>query len=131
MKNISIKLQLTIWYTLTIFIICFVLFISFFYITKKSLISETDRSLLHHASEVAYNIGLNTNTVFDSQTQEILDVSKAQIPGILITVTDIVGHDIKNQEDGTFQNLASISLKENKEVFINQSVNGSNLRLID
>ncbi|OGC50061.1 hypothetical protein A2716_01155 [candidate division WWE3 bacterium RIFCSPHIGHO2_01_FULL_40_23] len=130
MKNISIKLQLTIWYTLTIFIICFVLFISFFYITKKSLISETDRSLLHHASEVAYNIGLNTNTVFDSQTQEILDVSKAQIPGILITVTDIVGHDIKNQEDGTFQNLASISLKENKEVFINQSVNGSNLRLI-
>ena len=84
MKKHSIKFQLTIWYALTIFIVSTALFASFYYITKKSIILETDRSLLDHASQIAGNIALNTNNIFDSQTQEIVDVSRSQIPGIFV-----------------------------------------------
>src|SRR3989344_4719255 len=64
MKKHSIKFQLTIWYSLTIFVASTVLFVSFYYITKRSIILETDRSLLGHASQIADNIGLNTNNIF-------------------------------------------------------------------
>ena len=106
MKNHSIKFQLTIWYSLTIFVASTVLFVSFYYITKRSIILETDRSLLGHASQIADNIGLNTNNIFDSQTQEIVDVSNAQMPGIFIAITDIAGHHIKSADDGIFLKLA-------------------------
>ncbi len=55
MNKISIKTQITLWYSLVIFILSAVLFTSFYSSTKKYLISETDRSLLTHAMEIAEN----------------------------------------------------------------------------
>ena len=130
MRSLSIKIQLTIWYSLTIFVVSAMLFASFYYITKRSIILETDRSLLSHASQISDNIALNTNNVFDSQTQEIIDVSKSQIPGIFIALTDVAGHHVRSEEDGTFLKLALQSIKTKKETYANQSVNGTNLRLI-
>src|SRR3990167_3611877 len=130
MKQHSIKLQLTIWYSLTIITISVVLFASFYYITKRSILLETDRSLLSHASQIADNIGLNTNNVFDSQTQEILDVSKSQIPGIFVAVTDIAGHHIKSEDDGIFLKLAKEAIETKKETYSYQIISGITLRLV-
>src|SRR3989344_7224278 len=130
MKNHSIKFQLTIWYSLTIFVASTVLFVSFYYITKRSIILETDRSLLGHASQIADNIGLNTNDIFDSQTQEIVDVSKSQIPGIFVAVTDIAGHHIKSADDGIFLKFAKEAIEAKKETFAYQSISGITLRLV-
>lgn len=130
MKNLSIKLQLTVWYSLTIFVVSTALFTSFYYITKRSIILETDRSLLSHASQIADNVALNTDNVFDSQTQEIVDVSKSQIPGIFVVVTDIAGHRVKSEDDGTFLKLAKDAINSKKEAYSYQTINGTNLRLI-
>ncbi len=91
---------------------------------------ETDRSLLSHSSQIADNIALNTNNIFDSQTQEIVDVSKSQIPGIFVTVTDIAGHHIKSVEDGIFLKLAKEAIETKKEAYTYQTINGITLRLI-
>ena len=130
MKGLSIKLQLTVWYSLTIFIVSSMLFVSFYYITERSITLETDRSLLNHASQIAYNIGLNTDNVFDSQTREIIEVSSPQLPGIYINITDIAGHDIKSENDGAFFKLAQKAFEDRKEAFTYQTINGTNLRLI-
>lgn len=130
MKKHSIKFQLTIWYTLTIFVVSTVLFASFYYITKRAVILEIDKSLLNHASQIANNIALNTNNVFDNQTQEIVDVTRSQIPGIFVAVTDIAGHHIKSEEDGTFLKLAKEAIESNNETYTYQTVNQTILRLI-
>ena len=130
MKNLSIKLQLTIWYSLIILVISIVLFISFYIVTQRSILTETDRSLLSHASSIAENIGLNTNNIFDDQTEEIVSVSKIQIPGIFLEVTDINGHVIKNEEVAQLQDLTLQAIQSKTPVYSNRKLGVSDLRII-
>ena len=130
MKNLSIKLQLTIWYSLIILVISIVLFISFYVVTQRSILTETDRSLLSHASSIAENIGLNTNNIFDDQTEEIVSVSKIQIPGIFLEVTDINGHVIKNEEVAQLQDLTLQAIQSKTPVYSNRKLGVSDLRII-
>ena len=130
MNNLSIKLQLTFWYSLIILVISLVLFISFYIVTQRSILTETDRSLLNHASSIAEDIGLNTNNVFDDQTEEIVSVSKVQIPGIFLEVTDANGHIVKNEEVTVLQDLTVQAIKIKTPVYSNRKIGVSDLRII-
>ena len=131
MKNLSIKLQLTVWYTFIILIISVILFISFYIVTQRSILTEIDRSLLSHASPIAENIGLNTDNVFDDQTDEIITVSKIQVPGIFLEVTDVNGHIVgKENESAVLQNLAEQAIKTGKSAYSNKKIGTIDLRII-
>ena len=73
-SKLSIKKQLTLWYSLIIFFVAVTLFSSFYLLTKQYLIYETDRSLAVHASQIAYSVALNTNDTHDTQTKDILNL---------------------------------------------------------
>jgi|SRR3989344_3407193 len=130
MKNLSIKLQLTIWYSLIIMVISVVLFFSFYIITQRSILMETDRSLFTHASSIAENIGLNTSNVYDDQTEEIVFVSKTQIPGIFLEVTDTNGHIVNNEETAILQDLIVRAIQTKTPSYTNRKLGVSDLRII-
>lgn len=130
MNKITIKTQLTIWYTITIFIISSALFLGFYYLIQKALISETDRSLTTHATEIVAGIGPKTISICDAQAKEIVDSTQSEIPGIFLTMTDITGFDALGNNSNEFQDIASEAISKNKPLFSNKTVKGINLRFI-
>ena len=66
MKKLNIRSQLTLLYFISVLATLTVLFASFYLVTKSYLFTETDRALTFHASQIAKDISLNTDNVFDS-----------------------------------------------------------------
>jgi signal transduction histidine kinase len=107
MKKLSIKKKLTLWYGLTIFLVSSILFISFYLITNRYLVYETDRSLSIHSSQVAYNVGINTNSLHDTQTKDILELSQKEAPGMFVQIVDSQGFNV----DGTISDFSALAKK--------------------
>ena len=128
-KRLSIKEQLTIWYTLIIFAVTAVLFLSFQLLTKKYLVYETDRSLSTHAAQIAYSVSLNTTNLRSTQTQNILNLGQKEIPGILAEIVDFHGVDTKG-EPSSFKELSALAIKNNYPVFTEQKIGDMTMRVI-
>ena len=131
MKQLSIRAQLTLLYSISVLATLTVLFASFYLVTKSYLFTETDRALTFHASQIAKDISLNTDNVFDSQTREILDVSSNYTPGLFLTATDTGGHNIYKEEvSSEIQDLANKALKANTPAFSYSTIGETKLRLV-
>jgi len=130
MKNLSIKLQLTVLYTLSIIIVSTILFLSFYVVTQRSIVTETDRSLLSHASSIAENVGLNTGNVFDDQTGEIISVSRSQILGLYLEVTDSNGHLVGGEETPSIQELSQKAVSSSRPSYANIKIGNNELRMV-
>ena len=128
-SKLSIKKQLTLWYSLIIFFVAVTLFSSFYLLTKQYLIYETDRSLAVHASQIAYSVALNTNDTHDTQTKDILNLSKTEIPGMFIEVVDTQGFDT-NGKASNFKELSAQALKDNTHLYSQNKINGFTMRVV-
>ena len=128
-KKLSIKKQLTLWYSLIIFLVAVILFSSFYLLTKRYLIYETDRSLYIHASQIANSIALNTNNTQDSQTRDILNLSKKEIPGIFVEIIDTQGFNTEGNST-EFKELATQAVNNNSHIYAQRKAANFTMRVI-
>lgn len=129
MRKTSIKKQLTLWYSLIVFIVALILYSSFYLLTKRYLMYETDRSLSIHAAQIAYSIALNTCDLHDTQTKAILNLSQKEVPGIFVDIIDTQGLSI----DGIlsdFQNLSIEAINKNSPTYTQSKLGDLNMRII-
>ena len=125
-KKLSIRKQLTLWYSLIIFLVAVILFSSFYLLTKRYLIYETDRSLLVHASQIAYNVALNTNS---TQTKNILSFNQQEIPGMFVEIVDIQGFNTEGKSSN-FKNLSAQAANGDSPAFTQQTIGDFKMRVI-
>ena len=125
-KKLSIRKQLTLWYSLIIFLVAVILFSSFYLLTKRYLIYETDRSLLVHASQIAYNVALNTNS---TQTKNILSFNQQEIRGMFVEIVDTQGFNTEGKSSN-FKNLSSQAANDDSPAFTQQTIGDFKMRVI-
>ena len=126
---ISIKKQLTLWYSLIIFVATIILFASFYLLTNGYLIYETDRSLSIHAAQIAYSITLNTNNLHDTQTKDILSLSQKEVPGIFVDVIDVQGLNTDGKLSD-FQNLSIEAINKGNPTYTQNKLGDLSMRII-
>jgi signal transduction histidine kinase len=129
LKILSIRKKLTLWYSLIIIIISIILFISFYVLTEKYLIYETDRSLALHSSQVVYSLENSDNNIHSSQTETLMEISGDETPGMFIKILDEEGRNIDSSVS-EYQKLADHAVNTNQPVFSNMTVNDTTMRLI-
>lgn len=129
MKKLSIKNKLTLWYSIIIFLVSTILFVSFYLLTNRYLIYETDRSLTIHSSQIAYSIGLETNNLHDKHTKEMLDMSQKEAPGMFVEIVDSNGNNVDGNKS-EFYSLALNALNSISPKFVQTKVNDFSMRVI-
>lgn len=128
-KSLSIRGQLTLWYSLIIIGVTIVLFLSFYFLTRKYLAYETDRSLTIHAIQLANNIAQSTTDVHNGQITNILDLSQKEVPGIFIEIVDLNGLNTKGAVSN-FVNIATQAVNQNSPSFTEQKIGDMTMRVI-
>ena len=129
MRKTSIKKQLTLWYSLIIFLVTIILFASFYLLTKRYLMYETDRSLSIHAAQIAYSISLSTCDLHDTQTKDILNLSQKEVPGIFVDIIDTQGLSI-DRKLSDFQSLSIEAINKGSPAYIQTKLGDLNMRVI-
>ncbi len=128
-KHLSIKNKLTIWYSLVFISVSIILFVSFYLLTNRYLIYETDRSLTIHSTQIAYTLGGKTNNLHDEETKNILELSQKEAPGIFIQIVDDQGYNADGS-DSIFKDLALRAIHANNAIFSQTKINGYSMRVI-
>lgn len=125
----SIKRQLTLWYSLIVFVVALILYSSFYLLTKRYLMYETDRSLSIHAAQIAYSIALNTCDLHDTQTKDILNLSQKEVPGIFVDIIDTQGFNTDGKLS-SFQNLSIEAINKSSPTYTQSKLGDLNMRII-
>lgn len=128
-RNLSIRKQLTLWYSLIIFVVTIVLFLSFYLLTRQYLVYETDRSLTIHATQIAYNIAQSTDDLHNNDVADILNLSQKEVPGIFIEVVDLDGLNTKGAVSD-FINLSAQAINQDSQIFTEQKIGGLTMRMV-
>lgn len=128
-KKLSIKKQLTLWYSLIVFLVAVVLFTSFFLLTKNYLIYETDRSLSIHASQISYSIALNIDSTNGPKTKDILNLSQKEAPGIFVEVVDLQGFNTDGNVS-IFRDLSTTAIEANTSIYTQKKIADFTMRVI-
>ncbi|MFA5776360.1 MAG: HAMP domain-containing sensor histidine kinase [Patescibacteria group bacterium] len=106
-----------------------ILFASFYLLTKRYLMYETDRSLSIHAAQIAYSISLSTCDLHDTQTKDILNLSQKEVPGIFVDIIDTQGLSI-DRKLSDFQSLSIEAINKGSPAYIQTKLGDLNMRVI-
>lgn len=135
MKTRSIHFRLTLWYSVAFFISTAIVFTVFYYITKQTLLYQTDRDIIAHA-ETLISMVTNEQTsmaqgVFN---QGIISQQFMEMPGMLVLLTDSVGKITASSQVGaasnpTIQDLIEKSATIIRPTFIERQIGTTTLRI--
>ena len=98
MKFHSIRFRLTLWYLAALTGSCIVLFGSFYYVTAQILKSQTDREISNHAQTIVRLVTDQTTGVHITFPKEQLSFEFAQMPGMLVAVSDDSGKQLTTSQ---------------------------------
>lgn len=135
MNRKSIRFRLTLWYSIAFFVSTAIVFAVFFYITKQTLLNQTDRSITAHAETL-------TKIVKDEQpsmaqgvfNQGIINQQFMEMPGMLVLITDKSGKitgssQIGADENPTLKDLIEKSSNIIKPTFVERRIGATTLRI--
>jgi two-component system heavy metal sensor histidine kinase CusS len=129
-QNLSIKKQLTFWYAIIIFINTAVLFASFYFLTVRYFLYETDRSLAIHTSQIVYSINdLEPKSIHDEQVKRIVESNMTEMPGIFVEVMDQSGMNAQGAES-EFKDIGMSAITNDTQIYTQHSVGDTTMRVI-
>lgn len=135
MNTKSIRFRLTLWYSIAFFVSTAIVFAVFFYITKQTLLNQTDRSIIAHA-ETLINIVANEQPTMAQGVfnQGIISQQFMEMPGMLVLITDASGKITDSSQIGADENPVLKDLIEKssniiKPTFVERHIGSTTLRI--
>lgn len=135
MKIQSIRLRLTLWYSIAFFISTAVVFTVFYFMNKQTLFYQTDRAITSHAETLARIItNYQPDMVSKVFNQGIIRQQFAEMPGMLVLITDNNGQIIASSQAGadtneTIKELIGKSKNTIKPTFTERRIGTTTLRI--
>ena len=135
MNRKSIRFRLTLWYSLAFFVSTAVIFAVFFYITKQTILSQTDRSIITHAETLIKIVDDEQPSMAQGVfNQGIISQQFMEMPGMLVLVTDKSGKISGSSQIGADENAILIDLIEKsaniiKPTFVERRIGTTTLRI--
>lgn len=133
MKTRSIRFRLTIWYSVALLIVTALIFVSFYFVTKRTLLKNTDDTLVSHTNKVIEVITKQEGDMhLQIEKQGFLSEFSA-IPGMFVVAIDrngqIVSSSLTNESaKEKFLDLYNTAKITNNAFFQNQTINDSYVR---
>ena len=135
MNKKSIRFRLTIWYSLAFFVSTAIVFAVFFYITKQTLLNQTDRSIIAHAETLTKIVGDEQPSMAQGVfNQGIISQQFMEMPGMLVLITDKSGKITGSSQVGADENTILKDLIEKssniiKPTFVERRIGTTTLRI--
>lgn len=135
MNTKSVRFRLTALYSSTLIFSLIILFVSFYWVTKRELYTHTDTSLRTHSNRIIHILTQEQLPINKQMSSQVLTDVFNEAPGMLALVTDSQGSviTVSQQVDGIDATAARLFAKvkiSKNPVFINQSVGSENMRFI-
>ncbi len=133
----SIRFRLSVWYAAIFSIAMAVVFISFYAVTRQSLLSNTDSAITSHTDKIVEIISQADTTEMDksfvNNSQEFAR-QFSEMPGMLLVVGDTFGNVLYTSQNlGGNEKVVSELLEKSvniiKPTFVNRAIGDSNVRL--
>lgn len=131
----SVRFRLTSLYSCTLIFSIAILFVSFYWITKRELFNYTDVTLRSHAARVT-SVLSQTQVQFDKQmSSQLLSDVFNETPGMLILITNSQGNLLTASQNVAQANTLATTLfhklgVNNDALFVNHAVGTMGMRFI-
>lgn len=130
----SIRFRLTLWYCAAFSLSLAVILTSVYFITKQTLFSQTDSTIANHCNQIIQVFQSSSEQMLSSAPKQLFLREFAEMPGMLLLVTDSNGRIITSSQPEEIQNqtisdLIEKSIQIISPAFVDRRVGTSNLRL--
>lgn len=130
----TIRFRLTLWYCAAFSLSLAVILTSVYFITKQTLLSQTDRTITSHSNQIIQVFQSSSEQMLSFAPKQLFLREFAEMPGMLLLVTDSNGRIITSSQSEEIQNqtisdLIEKSIQIISPVFVDRRVGTSNLRL--
>ena len=135
MNKKSIRFRLTLWYSIAFFVSTAIVFAGFFYITKQTILNQTDESIIAHAQTLMKIVGDEEPSMAQGVfNQGIISQQFMEMPGMLVLITDKSGKITGSSQSGADENKILKDLIEKsaniiKPTFVERRIGTSTLRI--
>ncbi len=135
MNRKSIRFRLTLWYSVAFFVSTAIVFAGFFYITKQTILNQTDESIIAHAQTLMKIVGDEEPSMAQGVfNQGIISQQFMEMPGMLVLITDKSGKITGSSQSGADENTILKDLIEKssniiKPTFVERKIGTSTLRI--
>ncbi len=135
MNKKSIRFRLTLWYSIAFFVSTAIVFAGFFYITKQTILNQTDESIIAHAQTLMKIVGDEEPSMAQGVfNQGIISQQFMEMPGMLVLITDKSGKITGSSQSGADENTILKDLIEKsaniiKPTFVERRIGTSTLRI--
>lgn len=131
----SVHFRLTAWYSLGLFISTALIFTAFYFITRQTLLDQTDSTITSHAGGIIQIV--NSSTLSNPAglfNQEVISQQFSEMPGMLIIIMDATGKIIASSQTESGNNPVVTDLLEKsssiiRPTFIERKVGTTILRI--
>ncbi len=127
MNTKSILFRLTLWYTASFILAIAIIFISFFILTKQTLFSQVDRTLIEHSNKIIEIVTQTNGTMHEAFAAQSFLQEFSQLPGMLVVITNSAGKTVTssqatNPPDTRFSQLFETAKNTDRPFFTDQTV---------
>ncbi len=135
MNRKSIRFRLTLWYSTAFFVSTAIVFAVFFYVTKQTILYQTDRAVIAHAETLTHIVSNDQPSMAQGVfNQGIISQQFAEMPGMLVIITDSTGKITGSSQMGADQNpilkdLIEKSINIIKPTFVERKIGSTTLRI--
>lgn len=131
----SVHFRLTFWYSLGLFISAAVTFSAFYFVTRQTLLSQTDITITSHAQAIVSTVNYSSNSAMNGLfSQEVVARQFSEMPGMLVVITGGSGKIISSSQTGIDNNPIITDLLEKstgviKATFLERTIGTTLLRI--
>lgn len=127
MKRNSLQFRLTLWYSVSLIVTLIVVFASFYLVTKRVLLSQTDATLAAHGNQILISLSLQDTDMHQAMARQTYLGQLEEAPGMLIAILDESGNVVSSsqkitQHEGDMKGLFASAQSQEKQFFVNQTV---------
>lgn len=133
MNTRSVRFRLTVWYSLSFFIATFVIFATFYLITRQALFTQIDTTLTSHGNKVVEVIGRTGQEMHQMMAKQAFITEFSEIPGMLLILMDSGGKIVSSSlnvdsSNAAFTELFETARSKKESFFRNQTLEEISLR---
>lgn len=135
MNTKSIRFRILFWYSVTLFLITFLIFSSFYLATRQILFRQVDKELLSHAGKLAEIVTRQGIGLHEAMLKQQLYIEFSDIPGMVVVLLDQNGSVARSSLNTdnpyvSYQYLFRQAQNNTEPVYINQDISNKPMRFI-
>ncbi len=135
MNTKSIRFRLTFWYTVSLVVAIIVIFISFYFVTRQALHTQTENTLTSHSQKIVEVVTREGSNMHQAIVKEAFVEEFSNIPGMLVVIINSSGTIVSSSQtvsptDGVIKNFFKAASLSEKPFFADRIIGSQSLRFL-